>query len=229
MGMRGGMAFGRGGVGDDDILGKAYDPRVMNRLMEFLQPYRARVAFAFVIMLARAVSGIAGPYIIRLAIDEGIGKGNLPFLGQTVVAYLLATGLNWIASFTQIYTMAWVGQTLIYTLRNRLFEHLQRLTLSFYDHYEVGRIISRVIGDVGVMQEFVTWAIVGLFSDVFILIGIVFAMLSLNVPLSLLTFTVIPLMFIVTVVWRTRAREAFRQVRRKIAIVNANLNENITG
>ncbi len=228
MGMRGGMTFGRGGP-DDDILGKAYDPRVMNRLMEFLQPYRRQIVLAFFIMIVRATSGLAGPYIIRLAIDQGIGKNDLNFLGQMVLAYLAATGVNWITSFAQIYTMSWAGQHLIFNMRNRLFAHLQALTLSFYDHYEVGRVISRVIGDVGVMQEFVTWAIVGLFSDIFILVGIVFAMLSLNVPLSLLTFTVIPLMFMVTVVWRTRAREAFRQVRRKIAIVNANLNENITG
>ena len=229
MSVRGTGAQGRGGPADDDVLGKAYDPRVMNRLTEFLQPYRRQIIFAFFVMIIRAVSGLAGPYIIRLAIDQGMGAGDATFLGEMVLVYMLATGLNWLTNFAQIYTMSWAGQNLIYNMRNRLFEHLQDLTLSFYDHYEVGRIISRVIGDVGVMQEFVTWAIVGLFSDIFVLVGIVFAMLSLNAQLSLLTFTVIPLMFVVTVLWRTRAREAFRQVRRKIAIVNANLNENITG
>ncbi len=225
---------GRGGAAGplsdaDDIIGKAYDPRVMSRLMEYLRPYKKHIAFAIVVMIVRAVSGLAVPYIIRLAIDEGIAKSNLVFLGQLVIAFLVAAGFNWVTSFVQIYTMAWVGQNLIYTFRTRLFGHLQELTLSFYDHYEVGRLISRVIGDVGVMQEFVTLAIVGVFSDIFTLVGIIFAMLSLNSPLSLLTFTVLPLMFIVTMVWRKRARESYRQVRRKIAIVNANLNENISG
>ncbi len=239
MGMRAavGMGAGRGGAmsgagrlsDSDDILGKAYDARIMTRLMEYLLPYRKHILFAFGVMLVRAASGLAGPYLIQLAIDEGIANSNLVFLGQMVVAFLAAAALNWVANFAQIYTMSWVGQNLIYTLRTRLFAHLQALTLSFYDRYEVGRIISRVIGDVGVMQEFVTWAIVGVFSDVLVLIGIVIAMLSLNWQLSALTFTVLPLMVVVTLLWRTRAREAYRQVRRRIAIVNANLNENITG
>jgi len=226
-----GASVGRAGPGggEDDILGKAYDPRVMSRLLEYLQPYRGRIAFSFALMIVRAVSGLAGPYIIRLAIDEGITKSNLAFLGQAVSAYLVVGVFNWLANFGQIYTMAWVGQNIIYTLRTRLFAHLQDLTLSFYDRYEVGRVISRVIGDVGVMQEFVTWAVVGVFSDIFTLVGIVAAMISLSLPLSLLAFLVLPLMFIVTVVWRARARESYRQVRRKIAVVNANLNENITG
>jgi ATP-binding cassette subfamily B protein/subfamily B ATP-binding cassette protein MsbA len=221
---------GAGRLSDsDDILGKAYDARIMARLMEYLQPYHKRIIFAFGVMLVRAATGLVGPYLIRLAIDEGIAKRDAFFLGQLVVAFLAAASLNWVANFAQIYTMAWVGQNLIYTLRSRMFAHLQELTLSFYDHYEVGRIISRVIGDVGVMQEFVTWAIVGVFSDVLVLIGIVIAMLSLNWQLSALTFTVLPFMVVVTWLWRARAREAYRQVRRKIAMVNANLNENITG
>ena len=214
---------------DEDILGKAYDPRVMSRLLEFLTPYRLRITFAFGVMIVRAVSGLAGPYIIHVAIDEGIVKSNLGLLGQMVILYLVAAGFNWVTNFLQIYSMAWVGQHIIYTLRTRLFAHLQELTLSFYDHYEVGRIISRVIGDVGVMQEFVTWAVVGVFSDIFTLVGILAAMLSLNIQLSLLAYAVIPVMFIVTMLYRARARETYRQVRRKIAVVNGNLNENITG
>ncbi|MBI5878867.1 MAG: ABC transporter ATP-binding protein [Chloroflexi bacterium] len=216
-------------LSDEDVLGKAYDARVMQRLLELMTPYRRTIAVAFVVMLVRAVSGLAGPYLIRLAIDQGIANHDLPFLAAMAIAYTAAAAGNAVTNFAQIYMMSKVGQTLIYSLRNRLFAHLQELTLSFYDHYEVGRIISRVIGDVGVMQEFVTWAIVGLFMDIFTLVGIVFAMLSLNVPLSLLTFTVIPLMFIVTMLWRARAREAYRQVRRRIAVVNANLNESIAG
>ena len=226
---RGATAGRSAHAGDDDILGKAYDPRVMRRLLEYLQPYRVRITFAFAVMIVRAVSGLAGPYIIRLAIDEGIAKSNLNFLSLAVIAYLIAGAFNWLSGFGQIYTMAWVGQNIIYTLRTRLFAHLQDLTLSFYDRYEVGRLISRVIGDVGVMQEFVTWAVVGVFSDIFTLVGIVAAMLSLSLPLSLLAFLVLPLMVIVTLIWRARARESYRQVRRKIAAVNANLNENIGG
>ncbi|RME43153.1 MAG: ABC transporter ATP-binding protein, partial [Chloroflexi bacterium] len=113
--------------------------------------------------------------------------------------------------------------------RNQLFEHLQRLDLSFYDRYAVGRLISRLISDVGVLQDFVTWAVVGTFRDAFLLIGIIFAMLSMNARLSLLVFLTLPLMVLVTGWWRNRARESYRQIRRRLASVNANLNENITG
>src|SRR5437899_12671090 len=105
MALRGGGAYGRGGP-DDDVLGKAYDPRVMNRLMLFLQPYRRQIVFAFFVMILRAVSGLAGPYIIRLAIDKGISAGDTAFLGEMVMAYLAATGVNWITNFAQIYTMS---------------------------------------------------------------------------------------------------------------------------
>src|SRR2546428_9977326 len=118
---------------DEDILGKAYDPRIMSRLLEFLRPYRLRIALAFVVMVIRACSGLAGPYLIRLAIDDGIGKRDLNFIGQVVIAYLVAAGFNWLTNFGQIYIMAWVGQHVIYTLRTHLFAHLQELTLSFYD------------------------------------------------------------------------------------------------
>jgi ATP-binding cassette, subfamily B, multidrug efflux pump len=216
-------------LSDEDILGKAYDPRVTSRLVAYMRPYRRHIAFAMTVMVFRSAAGLAGPYLLRLAIDEGMVKGNLPFLGQMVLAYVASGVITWMGMYAEIYTMSWVGQNLIYEFRTKLFAHLQDLTLAFFDHYEVGRLISRVIGDVGVLQEFVTWAIVGLFSDIFVLVGVVFAMLSLDVPLSLLSFAVLPVMVIATAAWRKRARESYRQVRRKIAIVNANLNENITG
>jgi ATP-binding cassette subfamily B protein/subfamily B ATP-binding cassette protein MsbA len=125
--------------------------------------------------------------------------------------------------------MAQVGQSIIYDLRSRLFEHLQELSLSFYSHYSVGRVITRVINDVGVLREFITWALLAVARDLFALVGIVIVMLSMNLRLSLITFTVIPVMILATTVFKRYARDNYRQVRAAISWVNSVLAENING
>lgn len=236
----------------DDVLGKAYDPHLMRRLLSYLSPYRREIGAALAVMMVQATAALSGPYIIRWTIDGVLGVAlgaqtgdvaapSLPsvfarltddptgLLAVFAGLYLLVGFIEWQATRLRLFIMAEAGTRVIYEIRNELVQHLYRLDLGFYDKYAVGRIISRLISDVGVLEDFVTWAIVGTFRDVFLLVGIVFAMFSMNARLSLLVFLTLLLMVGVTNWWRARARETYRQIRQRIAAVNANLNENISG
>lgn len=213
----------------NEIEGKPYDARIMKRLLTYVRPYRLQVAAALALMSLVALSSLAGPYLIKMAIDEGIVGRNLALLGWAVLLYVAASLVQWVARFGQIYIMAWVGQSIIYTVRTQLFEHLQRLSLSFYEGQEIGKLMSRLTSDTGVLQELISWAIVAVASDILTLGGIVAVVISMNARLSLLTFLVLPVMGAAAVLWRTRARQSYRKVRAAIAQVNASLQENIAG
>ena len=212
-----------------DVAFKGYDPQISRRLFGFLRPYRWRFSLAMFLMLISSAAAVAGPYLVKIAIDEGLGTGSIVILRQTVLLYLAFAILQWISTFLRVNIMAQVGQSIIYDLRSQLFTHLQDLSLSFYSHYSVGRIITRVINDVGVLREFITWALLAVARDLFALVGIVIVMLSMNFRLSLLTFTVIPVMIWATTVFKKYARENYRQVRTAISWVNSVLAENING
>ena len=171
---------------------------------------------------------IAGPYLIKVALD-GIAVHDVSALAQAVALYLAGSVAMWIGTFLRVRIMAVTGQSVIFDLRRELFDHLQALSLGFYSRYSVGRLISRVINDVSVLREMITWALIAVIRDVYDIFGIVIAMLLLNWQLSLLTFLVLPLMGIATEMFRRRARQSYRKVRSAIGWVNAVLNENIVG
>ena len=214
---------------NQDVVFKGYDPNVSRRLFSFLKPYRWRFILAVLLMLVSSIAVVTGPYLVKVAIDEGIGTGSVTILRQTVLLYIGISIVQWISTYLRVNIMARVGQSIIYDLRSTLFEHLQDLSLSFYSHYSVGRVITRVINDVGVLREFITWALIAVARDLFVLALIVVAMLSMNVRLSLLTFTVIPIMIWATTIFKKYARENYRQVRAAISWVNSVLAENING
>jgi ATP-binding cassette subfamily B protein/subfamily B ATP-binding cassette protein MsbA len=211
------------------VLLKGFDPQVSRRLVRFAAPYRWWLLIALVCMLIASAASILGPYLVSIALDEGLATGSVTVLRQVVLSYLFLISLQWLASFLRINIMARVGQSIIFNLRANLFEHLQELSLSFYSRFSVGRVITRVINDVGVLREFLTWTILAIARDLFSLIGILVAMLLLNVPLSLITFTVLPLMILATILFKKRARENYRKVRTAISWVNSVLAENING
>ena len=213
----------------DDIQQKGYDPQITRRLAGFAKPYTGRILLSLLLMLIGSATTVAGPYLVKMALDDGLGKGSLPALAQAVLLYLAANLIQWVAIFVRVYIMARVSQSYIFDLRERLFAHLQRLSLSFFSRYSVGRVITRVINDVGVLREFLTWALLAIARDLFTLVGIIVVMLSMNVRLSLLTFAVLPLMIGVTVLFRRRARDSYRKVRAAISWVNSVLAENING
>jgi len=213
----------------EEAYSKSYDPRVVRELVSFIRPYRLQMLFALVLMLAGSAAAVAGPYLVKVALDSGVAQGSLPVLRDTLLLYMAAILTQWGVTYLRLNVMARVGQSIIYDLRRRLFGHLQELSLNFFSHFSVGRVIVRVINDVGVLREFVTWAMLAIARDVFTLVAIVVVMLTMNLRLSLLTFTVIPLMVLVTIAFRRKARDNYRQVRAAISWVNSVLAENING
>ncbi len=213
----------------EEIILKGYDPNLTRRLLRFVRPYRLSLFLAMLLMLLSSVASVAGPYLLKVALDSGLGAGSLPTLRNVVVLYLFLALVQWGATYGRVNLMVRVGQSIIYDLRARLFEHLQQLSLSFYSRYSVGRVITRVINDVGVLREFLTWAVLAIARDLFVLLGIVVAMLTMDLRLSLLTFAVLPVMIIATIAFRKQARENYRRVRSAISWVNSVLAENING
>ena len=213
----------------EEILAKNYDPKIAGRLWGFMALYKWEYVRGVIYALLQAAAVSAGPYLIGVALDEGIGARDVIALRNAVLLYIGVTGLQWVMIYLRINLMAQVGQSIIYNMRAQLFQHLQDLSLSFYSRYSVGRVITRVINDVSILRQFVTWAIVASARDIFVLGGIVIAMISMNLRLSLITFTVLPLMAAVTVVFQNKARANYRLVRSSVSWVNSVLAENVNG
>ena len=214
---------------DDELLGKAYDGRLVRRLGDYMTPYKISLIVAVVLMTISSLLSVAGPAIIGFAIDRGIRAGSFEVLRFWTIIFLVTTIGEWITNRSRLRIMAFVGTKIVADMRSELFRHLHRLTLNFYSNYSVGRLMSRLIGDVGVLQDFVTWSITGLFRSVFNLVGIVIAMLLLSWQLALVAFAVMPLMIILTNYWRDRVRQAYRATRQRLALINGYLNESISG
>lgn len=214
---------------DDELLGKAYDSRLVRRLGGYMRPFKNSLIFAVILMTISSLLSVSGPAIIGFAIDDGIRAGSLEVLRFWTLVFLVTTVGEWITNRARVRIMAYVGTKIVANMRSELFRHLHRLTLNFYSNYSVGRLMSRLIGDVGVLQDFVTWSITGLFRSVFNLVGIVIAMLLLSWQLALVAFAVMPLMLILTNYWRGRIRQAYRATRQRLALINGYLNESISG
>jgi len=213
----------------EELYDKALDPRVARRLIGYIAPYKWELLLASLLMLVATVSTVIGPYLVKIAIDDGLLAKNPVALRNVVLLYLAAALIRWGFIYWRVNIMARVGQSVIYDLRKELFAHLQQLSLGFYSRYSVGRVITRVINDVETLREFITWAVLAIARDLFALVGIIIAMLALNVKLSLLTFATIPLMILATMIYRRTARIAYRRVRAAISWVNSVLAENING
>ena len=213
----------------DEQLDKAYDPRVVRGLLPFLKPYARQGIFALLLMTVATFTSIAGPYFVKVAIDSGITPGDLAALRRAVLFYFFISVIQVVTNYFRVRIMSRVGQHVLYDVRTSMFDHLQRLSLSFYTRYSVGRVITRVINDVGTLREFVTWAVMAIARDLFAIVGITIAMLALNVRLSLLTLVMLPLMALATVLFRSAARRNYRRVRAAISWVNSVLAENING
>lgn len=214
---------------DEDTIGKVYDGRLLGRLLAYLRPYLRRTTVAVVLMAISSLLSVAGPWIIGQAIDDGIRAGSLSQLRLWVAFFVVAVVLEWITNRGRIALMAYVGTKIVADMRSELFQHLHKLSLSFHNNYSVGRLMSRLISDVGVLQDFVTWSITGLARSGFVLIGITVAMLAMNWRLALVAFAVVPLMILLTNYWRKRVRAAYRATRTRLSLINGYLNESISG
>jgi len=214
---------------DDEVLGKAYDARLMRRLLQYLRPYWRQVALAFVTIIVSAVASLVQPYLIKVAIDRYISQRQLAGLDGLAALYLTVLAASFAAEYFQTWTLQLTGQRIMYDLRMAIYRHLQRLDLRYYDRNPVGRLMTRVTSDVDVLNDLFTSGVVTIFGDVFTLAGIMGVMLWMNWRLALVAFSVLPLIFFVTQWFRRNVRDSYRTVRGLIARINAFLQENITG
>ena len=214
---------------DDEPAGKAYDHRLMRRLLGYLRPYRTEVAAAVAVVLVDAVMQLAGPWLTMQAVDNGIRHHDLGYLDRVAVLYLSVLLVSFGLGYLQTQLMQNVGQRIMMDLRMALFRHLQRLPVAFFDRHPVGRLLTRVTSDVDVLNELFTAGVVAIFGDLFTLLGILIAMSRINLELMAVSFSVLPLIAVVTLTFRVRVRRSFRDIRTQLARLNAYLNENLSG
>ncbi|MDP7104333.1 MAG: ABC transporter ATP-binding protein [SAR202 cluster bacterium] len=213
---------------DEEVFGSVYNQRVVARLLPFILPYKGLALLAFGAMLVYTGTQVAIPWLIKIAIDRYIIPGDIDGLTAVFVLFLGISLVNWVANYVQQYSMEKVGQGVLYNLRQQLFGHVQKQSMAFFDKTEVGRLMSRVMGDVSQLQEFAALVVMTA-GELLALVGIVIALLILNLKLGLLTMSVIPVLILIMAVWQPFARKAFMKVRVAISIVNSSFNENITG
>lgn len=244
MGMGGGGGMGRGlrlgqrGAGSlrhsdlmevEDDYGRPFDPKVYGRLLRYVRPYKARVAFSLAMMLLYTGASVANPYIIGLAIDRAIATRDPAALDVIVLAFIANNAVMMLAQYQQVYQMTWVGQHALFHVASDMFAHIMRLSISFFDRNEVGRIMARVQNDVSVLQQVLSNGLISIFGSLLTLVGIVIMLFVMNVPLALVAFTAVPVLAAAMAFWQRYARRSFRKVRAKISLVNATLQENVSG
>lgn len=214
---------------EDEVLGKAYDARLTRRLLSYVRPYRSSIALAVGLLSLTSLASLAGPYIVRIAIDDHIAPKRVDGLSRVIVAYVGALVLAFALRYAQTLVMARVGQQAMYDLRMQLFSHLQRLSIGYYNKQPVGRLITRMTNDIDALNDMITQGVVAVFGDLLTLVGIIGIMLYLDWRLALATMVVLPIIVAVTARFRARARESYRAIRVRVARINAFLNEHIMG
>ncbi|MCM2257742.1 MAG: ABC transporter ATP-binding protein/permease [Vicinamibacteria bacterium] len=214
---------------DDDVVTTRYDWRLLVRLLVYLKPYRLRVLWSFLLIVAMAALDLVGPLLTKVAIDRHIARGDAAGLLGLAALYALVLVAAFAVRFGQVYVLQMTGQEVMLDLRRELFGHLQRLHVGYFDKNPVGRLMTRVTTDVDAVNELFTSGVVTVFGDLFTLFGIMAVLLWLDWRLALVTFAVLPPFFLVTNWFRKGARDAFREVRKKVAAMNAYLQENLAG
>ncbi len=228
---------------EEEVLGKAYDSHLMKRLLTYLRPYKWQVMLALTAIVLKAVADVFGPYLTKVAVDKYLAHAprstsfldrvlsSQPLIGIAQIAglYVGLLTFSFLLEFTQTYFMQWTGQKVMFDLRAQIFRHLQRMHVAFFDRNPVGRLVTRVTTDVDALNEMFTAGVVSIFEDVFVLAGIVAIMLLLDWKLALLTFAVLPLIAVATMIFRQKVRDSYRRIRVAIARINAYLQEHVSG
>jgi ATP-binding cassette subfamily B multidrug efflux pump len=229
---------------EEEVLGKAYDSRMMRRLIKYLNPYKLQVALAMAAIVLKAGVDVLGPYLTKTAIDKylsahaGGGHSFLdrflssqPLVGIAQVSglYLGLLLLGFLFEFTQTYMMQWTGQKVMFDLRSQIYRHLQQMDISFFDKNPVGRLVTRVTTDVDAVNEMFTSGVVSIVEDIFVLAGILWVMLSMSWRLALIAFLVLPIIIVATQIFRKAVRDSYRRIRVAIARINSFLQEHVSG
>ena len=230
-------------VQEEEVLGKAYDSRLMKRLLTYLRPYTWQVAVALLAIVMKAGADVLGPYLTKVAVDKYLAHSvtshsfldrwlnSAPLVGiaQIAAIYVGLQLFSFLLEFLQTYYMQWAGQKVMFDLRSQIFRHLQRMHIGFFDKNPVGRLVTRVTSDVDALNEMFTAGVVSIFEDVFVLAGILAIMLRMDWKLALITFAVLPLIFWATAIFRTSVRDSYRRIRVAIARINSYLQEHVSG
>ena len=214
---------------DEDVIGKAYDSRLMRRLLGYLRPHRHSVVLALAAIVGHSMMQLTYPYLTKVAIDQHILTGDLTGLNQIVLLFLAILLASFLLEYLETYTMQMMGQRIMYDLRTQIYSHLQALDVKFYDRNPVGRLMTRVTTDVDALNDLFASGVIAVFRDVFTLLGIMVILLVMDWRLALVAFSVLPLIAAVTHWFRKHARESYRRVRGWIARINSTLQESITG
>src|SRR6478752_115941 len=227
---------------EEEVLGKAYDSRLMKRLLGYLRPYKWQVVVALISIILKAGADVLGPFLTKTAIDKYLSStahhsildrflSSSPLVGiaQLGFAYFALLLISFGLEYTQMYLMLWIGQKVMFDFRSQIFRHLQHMHIGFYDKNPVGRLVTRVTSDVDALNEMFTSGVVAIFEDIFVLAGILMIMLGMSWWLALITFSVLPLIFWATMVFRKSVRDSYRRIRTAIARINSHLQEHVTG
>ncbi|MFL6428899.1 MAG: ABC transporter ATP-binding protein [Acidobacteriaceae bacterium] len=229
---------------EEDVIGKAYDSRLMGRLLKYLRPYKWQAGISLVAIVLKALADILGPYLTKVAVDRYMTHdptGKATWLGrhlsdsaatgitQVALIYVGALCFSYVLEFAQTYLMQWTGQKIMYDMRSQIFRHLQRMHVAFFDRNPVGRLVTRLTSDVDALNEMFTSGVFAIFEDVFVLLGIVLVMLRMSWWLALIAFAVLPVIVLITRMFRTSVRDSYRRIRTAIARINAFTQEHVTG
>jgi ATP-binding cassette, subfamily B, multidrug efflux pump len=227
---------------EEEVLGKAYDSRLMKRLLQYLRPYKWPVGISLVSILIKSVADVLGPYLVAIEIDRYLVPvpkttpfdfflSTNPYVGIAQIAgmYVGLIALGFLLDYLQTYFMQWAGQMVMFDLRKQIFRHLQGMHIGFYDKNPVGRLVTRVTSDVDALNEMFTSGVVSIFEDVFVLAGITAIMLCMNWKLALITLAVLPLIGYATSIFRDKVRDSYRRIRTAIARINSYMQEHVSG
>src|SRR5271165_4082471 len=228
---------------EEEVLGKAYDSRLMRRLLTYLRPYRWQVTIALFSIVLKSFCDVLGPYLVKVVVDRYLApiKGAdlglwswlsprpLHGIAQISAIYFGLLIFGFVLDFLKTYFVQWIGQKIMFDLRSQIFRHLQRMHVAFYDRNPVGRLVTRVTTDVDALNEMFTAGLDAIFEDVFVLAGIVGVMLWMNWKLALITFAVLPFIVVATKVFRDKVRDSYRRIRTAIARINSYLQEHVSG
>ena len=228
---------------EEEVLGKAYDGRLMRRLLTYLRPYKWHVLIALAAIILKSSLDVLGPYLTKVAIDKYLAKSpnshswigdrlsSAPLTGIAQIGglYVGILVFTFTLEFIQTYLMQWTGQKVMFDLRSQIFRHLQQMHVAFFDKNPVGRLVTRVTTDVDALNEMFTAGVVSIFEDVFVLAGIIAIMITMNWKLALITFAVLPLIVYATKVFRDKVRDSYRRIRTAIARINSYLQEAVSG
>ncbi len=223
------MADNQKEILEDEVLGKAYDAHLMRRLLFYLKPYRNWIIFAIILTIGVSLATTVRPFLTKIAIDDNIIKKNPEGLRNIILILFGTLLVQGILQYSMTYLTQWIGQKTIFDLRMQLFNHLQKLSMSFFDKNPVGRLVTRLTNDIEVLNEMFSSGIVMVFADVFTIAGILFFMFSQSWQLTLISLSVIIPLIYATIIFRRKVRAAYRDVRTLVSKMNSFLQEHISG